>query len=90
MQTHAGPFHAADDPKDVIVAAARRLDQREVPLKQFGVQFAQIGDDPEASEALQELDDDIAAAHGIRVHPLVLCHCPIIPDGQVVLVLGYG
>jgi len=59
---------------DVIIAAARRLDQHEVPLKQFGVQFAQIGDDPEAAEALQELDDDLAAAHGIRVRVSRLFH----------------
>jgi uncharacterized protein YegL len=55
-----------DDPTSVIIAAARRLDQREVPLKKFGVQFVQIGDDPEAAEGLQELDDDLAGAHGIR------------------------
>lgn len=51
----------------MIIDAARRLDRNEVPLKRFGVQFAQIGDDFEATEALQELDDDLAAAHGIRV-----------------------
>lgn len=57
----------ADDPTNVIIAAARRLDRNNVPLKKFGIQFTQIGDDPEATEALQELDDDLAGAHGIRV-----------------------
>ncbi|RDB26043.1 hypothetical protein Hypma_006139 [Hypsizygus marmoreus] len=55
-----------DDPREVIINAARRLDRNQIPLKRFGVQFAQIGDDYEATEALQELDDDLAAAHGIR------------------------
>jgi len=66
--THTdGTCCSADDPMTVIITAARRLDQHEVPLKKFGVQFVQIGDDPEATESLQELDDDLAGAHGIRV-----------------------
>ncbi|KAF8890635.1 hypothetical protein BD779DRAFT_239294 [Infundibulicybe gibba] len=55
-----------DDPTDVIVGAARRLERSGVPLNKFGIQFAQIGDDEEATEALRELDDDLAARYNIR------------------------
>jgi len=60
-------LHVADDPKEVIINAARRLDQNGVPVNQLGIQFAQIGDDPDATEALDELDSGIAAINGIRV-----------------------
>ncbi|KAG8724667.1 hypothetical protein FRC09_015811 [Ceratobasidium sp. 395] len=55
-----------DEPEDVIVAAARRLDQGNFPLSQLGVQFVQIGNDPEAKTALEELDDDLSGKYGIR------------------------
>ncbi|KAF8640784.1 hypothetical protein AX17_000433 [Amanita inopinata Kibby_2008] len=55
-----------DDPKDVIVEAARRLDQAGAPLGCFGVQFAQIGDDPDATDALKELDEDLSKVYGVR------------------------
>ncbi|CAE6396802.1 unnamed protein product [Rhizoctonia solani] len=55
-----------DDPESVIVAAAKRLDKGEFPLSQVGIQFVQIGSDPEATQALAELDDDLAAQHNIR------------------------
>jgi len=55
-----------DDPESVIMTAARRLDKNNFPLSQVGIQFVQIGTDPEATEALRELDDDLSAKHGIR------------------------
>ncbi|KAG8747075.1 hypothetical protein FRC10_002491 [Ceratobasidium sp. 414] len=55
-----------DEPEDVIVAVARRLDQGNFPLSQLGVQFVQIGNDPEARAALEELDDDISGKYGVR------------------------
>lgn len=57
----------ADDPESVIITAAKRLDARHFPLSQVGIQFVQIGDDAAAVEALKELDDALAGAHGIRV-----------------------
>ena len=60
-------LYLADDPKQVIIDAARRLDHRGVPENQLGIQFVQIGDDPDAAEALNELDSGIAAVNGIRV-----------------------
>lgn len=56
-----------DDPAPVIVQAAKRLDEGHFPLSQVGIQFVQIGSDPAAAEALREMDDDLAAANGIRV-----------------------
>ncbi|OCF73277.1 hypothetical protein I204_06508 [Kwoniella mangroviensis CBS 8886] len=55
-----------DDPESVIISIAKRLDRGEYPLSQVGVQFLQIGNDSEAREALQELDDGLSAAHGVR------------------------
>ena len=55
-----------DDPESVIVACARRLNKGDFPLSQVGIQFFQIGDDDEAREAFRELDDGLAAAHGVR------------------------
>ncbi|CAE6477115.1 unnamed protein product [Rhizoctonia solani] len=56
----------SDDPESVIVAAAKRLDKGEFPLSQVGIQFVQIGSDPEATQALAELDDDLAGKYNIR------------------------
>ncbi|WWD20267.1 hypothetical protein CI109_104743 [Kwoniella shandongensis] len=55
-----------DDPESVLIACAKRLDRGEFPLSQVGIQFLQIGNDSEAREALQELDDGISEAHGVR------------------------
>ncbi|CAK9781991.1 unnamed protein product [Cutaneotrichosporon oleaginosum] len=55
-----------DDPESVLVSIAKRLDRGDFPLSQVGVQLLQIGDDADAREALQELDDGLAAAHGVR------------------------
>ena len=57
----------ADDPRQVIVDYARYLDRRNVALRQLGIQFVQIGDDPDATEALKELDDELGPANGVRV-----------------------
>jgi len=55
-----------DDPRPVIIDFARRLDNRQVPLHKLGLQFVQIGSDPDASEALREIDDDLGPMHGVR------------------------
>lgn len=54
-----------DDPEGVIVQNARRLDGMNAPGFQVGVQFFQIGNDPEAKEALMDLDDGLTQ-QGIR------------------------
>lgn len=55
-----------DDPKEVIINAARRLDHSGVPDNKLGIQFAQIGNDEDATDALRELDEGIADINGIR------------------------
>ncbi|KAH9840007.1 uncharacterized protein C8Q71DRAFT_745408 [Rhodofomes roseus] len=55
-----------DDPEVVIVDAARRLEANGIPARQLGIQFVQIGDDPDATEALKELDDGLESKYGIR------------------------
>lgn len=57
----------ADDPRPAIIDFARRLDARQVPAYKFGLQFVQIGDDEDATEALKELDDELGPANGVRV-----------------------
>jgi hypothetical protein len=56
-----------DDPESVIITAARRLDKNNFPLSQVGIQFVQIGADPDATEALRALDDELSGEHNIRV-----------------------
>ncbi|KAF8638523.1 hypothetical protein AX17_002066 [Amanita inopinata Kibby_2008] len=55
-----------DEPKGVIVQAAKRLDAKYFPLTQVGIQFVQIGNDPYAEEYLKGLDNNLAAKHEIR------------------------
>ncbi|KAL6309778.1 hypothetical protein BKA93DRAFT_723170 [Sparassis latifolia] len=55
-----------DDPEAVIVAAARRLDKGNYPLNQVGIQFVQIGNSPDATAFLQELDDGLSETYHIR------------------------
>lgn len=55
-----------DDPEEVIMTAARRLDAQHAPVSQVGIQFVQIGNDPHATEALRELDDELSNKHNIR------------------------
>ncbi|PIL37408.1 hypothetical protein GSI_01102 [Ganoderma sinense ZZ0214-1] len=57
---------ATDDPAEVIVNAARRLDRDGYLLSQLGIQFVQIGTDRNATRFLQQLDDDIASEQGVR------------------------
>ncbi|KAH7344088.1 hypothetical protein B0J17DRAFT_714227 [Rhizoctonia solani] len=55
-----------DDPREVIIRAARSLDANKVLLSQVGIQFIQVGDDAKAAKALRELDDKLGPKHGIR------------------------
>jgi hypothetical protein len=56
----------SDDVESVIVAAAKKLDSYGAEPWQVGIQFFQVGREPEAAEDLQELDDSLSGAHGIR------------------------
>lgn len=50
---------AHDDPESVILNAAKKLDRLEAPTWQLGIQFFQVGNDPEATKALNDLDDGL-------------------------------
>lgn len=50
----------SDDVESVLLSAAKRLDKLDAPPYQVGVQFFQVGAEPGAKEALQELDDGMA------------------------------
>ena len=59
----------ADDQKyvrEVIVKAARRLDDLKADDHQIGIQFFQVGRDKKATEDLTELDDDLKVMDGVR------------------------
>ena len=55
-----------DDPESVIVSAAAKLDKLEAPPWQVGIQFFQVGEERGAAEALEELDDGLKDANGVR------------------------
>lgn len=55
----------SDDPEADIVLHAKRLDRLNAPLYQVGIQFFQIGNDKEATEALRNLDDGLSSG-GMR------------------------
>ncbi|PTB43337.1 hypothetical protein M441DRAFT_45294 [Trichoderma asperellum CBS 433.97] len=54
-----------DDPETVIYQCAKKLDSFGAPPHQVGIQFFQIGTDKDATEALRELDDELAKL-GVR------------------------
>ena len=56
----------SDDVESVIVNAAKKLDAYGAEPWQVGIQFFQVGREPEAAEDLQELDDALSGAHGVR------------------------
>lgn len=55
-----------DEPGEIIAQAARVLDEMRAPPHQIGIQFFQVGCDPHATLALQELDDELCRREGIR------------------------
>jgi len=77
--TCISPFSitADDTTEDVIINAARRLDEKSRPKAQLGIQFVQIGNSSDASEFLERLDDDLVKKYKIRVscHSQVLVPC---------------
>ena len=57
---------ASDDVESVIVQAARKLDAWGAEPWQVGIQFFQVGREPDAAEDLQDLDDALSTTHDIR------------------------
>ncbi|OAP56168.1 hypothetical protein AYL99_09347 [Fonsecaea erecta] len=56
----------SDDVESVIVHAARKLDALSAEPWQVGIQFFQVGREPEARDMLCELDDTLSAEYHIR------------------------
>ncbi|KAI1608593.1 hypothetical protein EDD36DRAFT_104360 [Exophiala viscosa] len=56
----------SDDVEMVIVNAAKKLDKFGAEPWQVGVQFFQVGREPEAAENLRELDDSLSEQYQIR------------------------
>ncbi len=56
----------SDDVESVIVSAARKLDGMNADQWQVGVQFFQVGREPEARDMLRELDDALSGEYHIR------------------------
>ena len=50
----------SDDVESVLLATAKKLDKLDAPPYQVGVQFFQVGNEPGAKEALEELDDELS------------------------------
>lgn len=57
---------ASDDVESVILQAAKKLDAWGADLWQIGIQFFQVGREPEAAEDLRDLDDALSEQHGVR------------------------
>lgn len=55
-----------DDVESVIVTAAKKLDSFGAEPWQVGIQFFQVGREPEAAENLRELDDALSEQYHIR------------------------
>jgi len=56
----------SDDVESIIVHAAKKLDSWDAQPAQVGIQFFQVGREPEAAEDLRDLDDALSGQHGIR------------------------
>jgi uncharacterized protein YegL len=56
----------SDDVESVIVSAARKLDNMSAEPWQVGIQFFQVGREPEARDMLTELDDSLSGEYHIR------------------------
>ena len=56
----------SDDVESVIVSAARKLDGMSAEPWQVGIQFFQVGREPEAADMLRELDDALSGEYHIR------------------------
>lgn len=56
----------SDDVEHVIIKLAQKLDALDAPAWQVGIQFFQVGNDPDATKHLKQLDDELAEVAGDR------------------------
>ncbi|KAF5334162.1 hypothetical protein D9758_014817 [Tetrapyrgos nigripes] len=69
-----------DNVENVIVNAAHRLQRSQVPERMIGIQFVQIGDDPDATQALKELDTALEQRWNIRDMVDTTLYDPLSPQ----------
>lgn len=69
-----GKADDTEDLEDLLVRIAGLLDEMNAPKSQVGIQFLQVGDDEEAAEFLEYLDDKIKNKYRIRDASLTLAH----------------
>ncbi|KAF9782223.1 hypothetical protein BJ322DRAFT_204390 [Thelephora terrestris] len=55
-----------DSPEEPIIRSAKFFQQGQFPLDQVGIQFIQVGDDPEATQFLEELDTGLTEGGNTR------------------------
>ncbi|KAH7021247.1 uncharacterized protein B0I36DRAFT_30554 [Microdochium trichocladiopsis] len=60
-----------DEPDQVIVKVAKILDDKDAPLYQVGIQFFQVGNDPEATKALRDMDDQLSSGNNAGMRDIV-------------------
>lgn len=56
----------SDDVEAVVVSTAGKLDRYQAEPWQVGIQFFQVGNEPEAAEELRDLDDAMTERRGVR------------------------
>ncbi|KAJ7462001.1 hypothetical protein FB451DRAFT_1043923 [Mycena latifolia] len=83
---------ATDSPKDVIIDTGTRLRAlKNLCMTQIGIQFVQVGNDPAATQALKELDDELHETEDIRdivdTTPYSKLN-PVTADGLIKVLLG--
>jgi hypothetical protein len=61
-----GKADDAEDLEELLVRIAKQLDEMNAPKSQVGIQFLQVGDDEEAANYLEYLDNQIKGKYGIR------------------------
>ncbi|KAJ7584374.1 hypothetical protein C8J56DRAFT_150995 [Mycena floridula] len=79
-----------DEPKDVIVAAARRLEAGHFSLAQVGIQFVQVGHDRDAQKYLKGLDDGLTEKYKIRDMVDTFPYCEALTGAKLVKILVGG
>ncbi|KAG6875465.1 hypothetical protein C0992_003749, partial [Termitomyces sp. T32_za158] len=83
---------ASDGPKteQAVIQTARALDEANAKPDQVGIQFVQIGNDSNATEYLQMLDNTLTSRAGIRVRRLVFFLCLPECSPEIVRIPGHG
>ena len=67
-----------DEVQEYILSIAERLNELGAPKTYIGIQFVQIGDDPDASKWLQWLDDDLAKDPRVKGRDVSTYQCHIL------------